>query len=236
MPLSSYTPTTWEDSPSIATLVNATRLNKIESQLNTLTSYIRSGVELVVSAAAAATAVFKAHVSGDSYDRLQITTDGRIVGVSDATADPATLTGAQWILSCGATTTDGLRLITSSNANPGQVFIVKDHLDNPIFAIGAAGGPSVFGDNFRVFNGSDIFNPVVKLRVDGSLQMAKGDLADGVGVIAVGKASTAPTLHPDGTHTVDGSTTQAAFLVYMDPADNKLKAMSPSGTVTVLAT
>ena len=56
--------------------------------------------------------------------------------------------------------------------------------------------------------------------------MTTTELPSGTGdlVVYLGVAATAPTINP-----VSG------FLLYMDPADNKLKARGPSGTTTELA-
>ncbi len=50
------------------------------------------------------------------------------------------------------------------------------------------------------------------------------DFGGGAGVLGIGVAVTAPTTNPTG-----------GMIVYVDPADNKLKARGQAGTVTVLA-
>lgn len=44
-----------------------------------------------------------------------------------------------------------------------QIVQVFDFFGNPIFTIPTAGGPAVFGDDFRVFAPGDIFNAVFKI-------------------------------------------------------------------------
>ena len=59
---------------------------------------------------------------------------------------------------------------------------------------------------------------------ENSVKLIGGDPANGVGVMALGEATTIPSTNPG-----------AGFVVYVDPADHKLKCRGKSGTVTILA-
>lgn len=76
----------------------------------------------------------------------------------------------------------------------------------------------------RVFDGTAHYPIVLNKTGNGSIGLWSASFGGGVGVLAIGVANTAPTSNPT-----------SAFLVYMDPADNALKARGPSGTVTTLA-
>lgn len=210
MSLSAYSPTTWFNKPAITTPANASRMNKIEQGIKAVTDAVIAGTSLasLVSVAGSTVKLLKARVTGDAQDRLQVTSDGRIVGVADATIDPATLTSGQWVLHQGATTSqDGLVIIGSSSGTPGNLLLLRDKNLAPIVGAGAAGGWKVFGDHLGVYNGGDIFNPWWDAGPDGTMRVNKGDPAGGVGVIALGNCTTIPTANPDGTHTVNGQTT-----------------------------
>ena len=57
-----------------------------------------------------------------------------------------------------------------------------------------------------------------------SVKLIGGDPSNGVGVVALGEAGTIPSTNPAAGH-----------IIYVDPADHKLKARGKSGTVTILA-
>jgi hypothetical protein len=118
--------------------------------------------------------------------------------------------------------------IRGRQGGTGQLLLVVDYKNQPIFGVAPAGGAYVAGDNFRVFNGGDIFNPWIKLRQDGSVQMAKGDAANGSGVLAIGNATFVPNQQPDGSHTLDGSATTAGTLQYS--VAGRLFQMNQSGS------
>jgi len=122
-----------------------------------------------------------------------------------------------WSLIMNSATKVGLSIRGRQGAT-GAMFICVDYLNQPIFGVGQAGGAYVLGDNFRIFNGADIFNPVVHLRQDGTVRLAKGDAAGGAGVLAIGQVTTPPTGKPDGTHTIDGSTTAPGAALWADSA------------------
>lgn len=98
----------------------------------------------------------------------------------------------------------------------GQLFQAFDHNSAPVFAIPQFGGATMFGDSFRVMPPGNVTTPVVKLRADGTIQMAQGDAAGGAGVIAIGNATTLPGggSFPDGSHSLDGSATAPGAVLY----------------------
>jgi hypothetical protein len=91
---------------------------------------------------------------------------------------------------------------------------IVDYKNQPIFVVPVAGGPAVLGDNFRVFGVGDILNALVQLRVDGSVRLAKGDLGGSSGALAIGNATTTPTVPPDGTNTIDGMTSNPGVVIF----------------------
>lgn len=124
---------------------------------------------------------------------------------------------------------DGLDIRFTATST-GQALQVFDHLGSPIFVIPAAGGPAVLGDNFRVFAGGEVFNHIIKLRVDGTIQLAQGDAAGGAGVLAIGTAASPPTAKPDGTNPMDGSVTHPGAVLWSD-SSGRLFAMRRNGLV-----
>ena len=142
--------------------------------------------------------------------------------------------------------TKALLSLRGRRASTGNLLSVVDYTNAPIFVVPVAGGPAVFGDNFRVFNGGNVFDPTIKLRLDGTVQMAKGDPAGGSGVLAIGQVTTTPTGKPDGTHTLDGSITQAGAILWSDSVGrifakrvngvtDSLTGFRPAGSVNVSA-
>lgn len=74
-------------------------------------------------------------------------------------ASATTSTGGNpWTYQATSTTQDGLVVQGAAGTGDPSLFIVKDHLGQPIFNILAAGGAAVMGDDFRVMAGSDIFH------------------------------------------------------------------------------
>jgi len=126
----------------------------------------------------------------------------------------------------------GLRLLLhagngSSSASPTKGGDVQVYGGN-----GAAGNTN--GGDVQIYGGSKFgigTDGNVQIGYDGSTAKSNvamfgaGSFGGGVNVFFVGTATTAPTTNPTG-----------GFLLYVDPADNKLKARGPSGTVTTLAT
>lgn len=53
-----------------------------------------------------------------------------------------------------------------------------------------------------------------RLRANGDVQVNNGDTGSGAGVLAVGNATTAPTVNPDGSHAVDSVTSTAGFVLW----------------------
>ncbi|KJE21036.1 hypothetical protein FF36_04630 [Frankia torreyi] len=69
-----------------------------------------------------------------------------------------------WVFRATNQASEGLRIQSTGGPN-GQLLIVYDNFNQPIFAVNKAGGASVFGDNFNVHQGGDIFHPWVRLSV-----------------------------------------------------------------------
>lgn len=95
------------------------------------------------------------------------------------------------------------------------------------------GGSTIADTDYGYYSrGSDIHTYFRKLggglltefRDNGNIGINLSSYGGGVGVIAVGNATTIPSSNPTG-----------GFILYVDPADNKLKARGPSGTVTEIA-
>ncbi|WP_239404564.1 hypothetical protein [Frankia sp. Cj3] len=62
-----------------------------------------------------------------------------------------------------------------------------------------------------------IYPPIpikARLRTDGTVVVNQADPGDGAGVLAVADATTTPTTNPDGTHTVDGLSTNPGGIIY----------------------
>lgn len=58
---------------------------------------------------------------------------------------------------------EGLVIKDTADGPNGNLLLVKDWKGQPIFNVLRAGGASVLGDDFRVFPGTDIYNPSVWL-------------------------------------------------------------------------
>ncbi len=70
--------------------------------------------------------------------------------------------GNPWVFQQTNQTAEGLRINGSGGPN-GQLLIVYDRLNQPIFWVNKDGGAFVGGDNISVMDGYDIFNPRVRL-------------------------------------------------------------------------
>lgn len=67
---------------------------------------------------------------------------------------------------------DGLVVRGVANGT-GQIFQIFDPFGNPIFSVPPFGGPSVFGDNLRVFHPGSVFNQSLTLHFDGSITVGQ---------------------------------------------------------------
>jgi hypothetical protein len=154
------------------------------------------------------------HTSPISAERLAHMEQG--IENADAGALPPTAQALRSLDMGSEAVKDGLRLIGATGTPAGQIFMVTDHNGAPIFAIGVAGGPAVFGDNFRVFAGGEVFNHEISLRLDGTGQFRRGDPGGGVGVLALGAATTPPSRDPDGSLNLQGSDTILGNVLWVD--------------------
>lgn len=77
----------------------------------------------------------------------------------------STTTGNPWTFTETSDQAEGLRINAAEGAN-GQPLIVYDYLNQPIFAVNRAGGAAVFGDDFRVLRGDDIYHGQTTLSAD----------------------------------------------------------------------
>lgn len=188
----------------------------------------------VTVAALAAQLVQSSRVSGDTTNRFERRADGSMA-VGPGGATPLRNAEAFWVIDLGAEPTrHGVVIYTSSDDSPtSQGLMVLDHLGAPIFAVAKAGGPAVFGDNFRVFPGGDVLNHEVSLRLDGTIQGRKGDPAGGIGVLALGAATTPPTRNPDGSVDLDGSDTVAGAVLWVDTT-GRVRARRATGPIDML--
>lgn len=50
-----------------------------------------------------------------------------------------------------------------SSCTDGQFLLIKDHLGNPVFAVGETGGAKTFGDCTSEYNTTDIYDAAVTL-------------------------------------------------------------------------
>lgn len=193
-----------------------------------------SGATASAAIGTASQIVETSKVTGDTTNRFERRSDGSITigpggttALKDTEAFVAIDTGAE-------TTRHGLTIYTSSDAgNTSQALVIYDYLGAPIFSVPKAGGPAVYGDHFRVFNGGDIFNHESSLRMDGTLQARKGDPAGGSGVFALGAATTAPTRNPDGSVALQGATTVAGAVIWAD-ANGRLRSRRASGPIDII--
>lgn len=106
----------------------------------------------------------------------------------------------------------GQLILIATDGFGGQIFEVFDELGNPIGSIGPTGGFNVFGDDNRVFPGGDVFDPINRLRSDGTVQQNSGDAAGSVGAVATGNQVSLPTTVPNGSTLLGGSLTTAGIL------------------------
>src|SRR2546421_12767596 len=93
-----------------------------------------------------------------------------VATVATATAAAVASTSATnnpWTFTMTNPNQNGLVIHGNSNqALSAQSLEVFDGFGNPIFSIPPAGGPAVYGDNFRVTPPGDVFNYVVRLNSD----------------------------------------------------------------------
>lgn len=164
--------------------------------------------------ATAGTVVRTSKVTGDTTNRHERRADGT-VSIGPGGTTPLRTDGFISLDMGAEPTREGIWVRASSYPDmQSQPLLIVDANEAPIFGVGKAGGASVFGDNFSIFDGGDIFNPEIKLRHDGTVQARRGDPAGGSGVFALGNVTTAPTAQPDGSHTVDGSNTVPGVVFY----------------------
>lgn len=195
-------------------------------------NHMEDGIEAAHSptGTTASQVVESSRVAGDTYDRYQRRADG---GISVGPGDEALKTGAVWNIVMGdGDTRDAINIWLASGGTPGQIQIF-DYLGAPIFVIPAAGGPAVLGDNFRVFAGGEVFNHEISLRLDGTVQARRGDPGGGVGVFALGAATTAPTRNPDGSVDLAGSDTIAGAVAWSDSA-GRVHVRRASGPIDLI--
>lgn len=186
------------------------------------------------TASAASQMVQASKVTGDVTNRYERRADGSTaIGPGGSTA--LRNTEAFSVIDLGnEPTRHGIVIYGSSNATPGsQLMVLFDHLGAPIFTVPVAGGPSVLGDNFRIFAGGEVFSHEVSLRLDGTVQARKGDPAGGAGVLALGAATTAPTRNPDGSVDLDGSDTIAGMVLWTD-SNGRTRIRRASGPIDVI--
>ncbi|WP_462187540.1 MULTISPECIES: hypothetical protein [unclassified Frankia] len=89
---------------------------------------------------------------------------GGLLGGGGYAYAQSSFTGNPWVFRATNQSAEGLRIQSTGGPN-GQLFIVYDHLNQPIFAVNKAGGAGVFGDNFNVHQGNDILHPWVRISV-----------------------------------------------------------------------
>jgi len=89
---------------------------------------------------------------------------GMILGSGGYAYAAATFADNPWVFRATNPNAEGLRIQSTGGPN-GQLLIVYDHLNQPIFAVNKAGGASVYGDNLNVHQGADIFHPWVRISV-----------------------------------------------------------------------
>lgn len=187
------------------------------------------------SVTAAATALVEAtRVTGEAMNRYERRVDGSIA-IGPGGNKALRNTEGIWVMDMGTVLDrDGIRIYgPQGQTGSSQILIVLDYLGAPIFAIPAAGGPSVFGDDFRIFAGGDIFNPEIALRKNGAVQVRRGDTGGGAGVLAIGAATTPPTRNPDGTQTVSGAVVVMSNVLYAD-ANGRLWSRRGSGPTDLI--
>lgn len=161
------------------------------------------------TAATPSQVVRSSKVTGDTTNRYERQADGTIL-VGPGGTTPLKTNGKVVVDQGADDTRHGIVVYGNSQVtSPGtdHPLAIFDHLGAPIFVVPKAGGPALTGDNFRVFDGGEVFNHEISLRMNGTVQARRGDVAGGVGVFALGNATTPPTAEPDGTHAVDGATT-----------------------------
>lgn len=61
--------------------------------------------------------------------------------------------------------------ITGKQGSSAQLLTVEDFNKIPIFVVPPAGGPAVFGDQFRMFSPGNVFEPSLILWMDGSITL-----------------------------------------------------------------
>lgn len=82
----------------------------------------------------------------------------------------STTTGNTWYYQMTDPNKDGMEL-QGIKGSLRQIFEVKDPYGAPIFSVGHVGGANVYGDDLRVFNGNDIFNPTAVIYPDGHIEI-----------------------------------------------------------------
>lgn len=67
-------------------------------------------------------------------------------------------------LACSASSPSPVYTCTDySSCTDGQFLLIKDHLGNPVFAVGQTGGPKTFGDCQSDYAPSSIYVPAVTI-------------------------------------------------------------------------
>lgn len=94
---------------------------------------------------------------------------GIAIRANSAKADDS-YTGNTWYYTMTDPNKDGMELKGVAGSNR-QIFEVKDPYGAPIFSVGHVGGANVYGDDLRIFNGGDVFDPTAIIYPDGHIEI-----------------------------------------------------------------